>query len=199
MAADEFSIVAEGDAALGDDGVEFGEAVEVPVNDRLVDMNPEGLGRLKLGRIGREVDEADAVGHGERRGVPAGAVECEDDDPVGSRAGLAGEERQGVLEECLVDAGSEIPEALAGCRRDEGGDVEPFEAVVDAGDGALAARRPDPPQDRLQPDPVLVGGEDLDDRAGMARCLLGDGFGEVFLKFSCCSGVAARACCGRGR
>lgn len=68
---------------------------------------------------------------------------------------------------------------LSRCRGDEGGDVEPFEAVVDAGDGALAARRPDPPQDRLQRDTVLVGGEDLDHRAGMALRFFGDGFGEV--------------------
>ena len=114
-------------------------------------------------------------------------------------AGLAGEEREGVLEELLVDAGREIPEALAGGRRDEGGDVEPLEAVVAAGDRALAARRPDPAQDRLQPDAVLVGGEGLDHRAGMALRLLGDGLGEVFLNAACSSGVAARACCGRGR
>ena len=50
--------------------------------------------------------------------------------------------------------------------------------MVDRGDPALAARRPDPPQDRLQPDAVLVGGEDLDDRAGVARGFLRDGFGE---------------------
>jgi hypothetical protein len=190
LAPDEIAIGSEGDAALGDDGVQFGEAVEVPVDDRLVDMSPEGFGRLELGRIGREIDEADAVGHGERRGVPAGAVEHENDDPVGSCAGLAGEKCESALEQSLVDAGR---------RRDESGDVEPFEAVVDAGDRASAARRPDPPKDRLQPDAVLVGCEDLDDRAGMALRFLGDGFGEVFLNASCSSGVAAHACCGRGR
>ncbi len=84
-------------------------------------------------------------------GVPAGAIEHEDDDPVGPCTGLAGEEGQGVLEQRLFDTGREIPEALAGHRRDEGGDVEPFEAVVAASDRPLAARRPDLPQDRLQP------------------------------------------------
>ena len=199
LPADEVSIVAEGDAALGDDGVEFGEAFEMAVDDGLVDMGPESFGGLQLGGVGRQEDEADAFGDGERLGVPAGAVEDEDDDPVASGARLAGEEREGVLEELLVDAGGEIPEALAGGRRDEGGDVEPFEAVVAAGDRALATRRPDPPQDRLQPDAVLVGGEDLDCRLGMALGLLGDGLREPFLNASCASGVAAPACCGRGR
>lgn len=152
LAADEVSVIAERDAALGDDGIEFGEGVEVAVDDRLVDMDPERLGWLKLGGVGWQVNEADALGHGERRGVPAGAIEHEDDDPVWPGTGLAGEEGQGVLEQRLVDTGREIPEALAGRRRDEGGDVEPFEAVVAAGDRPLAARRPDPPQDRLQPD-----------------------------------------------
>lgn len=145
------------------------------------------------------MNETDALGNGERRGVPAGAVEHENDDPVASCADLAGEERKGVLEEVLVDACREIPEAFASRGRDEGGDVEPFEAVVAAGDRALAARRPDPPQDRLQPNAVLVGGEDLDDRAGVMLRFLRDDVGELFLNASCSSGVAARACCGRGR
>jgi hypothetical protein len=46
---------------------------------------------------------------------------------------------------------------------------------------------------------VLVGGEGLDDRFGMARGCLGDGLGELFLNAACSSGVAARACRGRGR
>jgi hypothetical protein len=45
---------------------------------------------------------------------------------------------------------------------------------------------------------MLVGGEGLYHRAGMARGLLGDGFGGL-LNASCSSGVAARTCRGRGR
>ncbi len=200
LSADEVWIVGELDASGGDDGVEVGEGREVLVDDGLVDVDPEGLGRLQLGSVGRQVDEADALGDREaRRGVPARAVEDEEDDPVGAGARLAGEERQGVGEEFLVDAGPEIPEALAGGGRDEGGDVEPLETVMPAGDRALAAGRPDPADDGLQSDAVLVGGEDLDRRAGMALRLLGDRLGKVFLNAACSSGVAASACSGRGR
>jgi hypothetical protein len=198
LAAEEVAVFSESDAALCDDCVEVGKLVEVLVDDWFVDVDPEGLGRLQLGGVGRQEDEADAFGYGERLGVPSGAVEHEDDDPVASGARLAGEEREGGLEELLVDAGGEIPEALAGGGRDEGGDVEPLEAVMAAGDRALATRRPDPAQDRLQPDAVLVGGEGLDRRAGMALGFLGDGFREFFLNAACSSGVAAPACCGRG-
>jgi hypothetical protein len=199
LPSDKDAIVAEGDAAGGNGGVEVGEGVEVAVGDGLVDVGPEGFGRLQLGGIGWQEDEADAVWHGERLGVPAGAVKDEQDDPVAPCTRLAGEEREGVLEKLLVDAGREIPEALAGGGGDEGDDVEPFETVVAAGERAFSARRPDPAQDWLQPDAVLVGGEGLDCRAGMALRLLGDGFREAFLKASCFSGVAALACCGRGR
>jgi hypothetical protein len=40
LTTDEGAIGGEGDAAFGDDGVEGGEAVEVPFDDRLVDMDP---------------------------------------------------------------------------------------------------------------------------------------------------------------
>ena len=200
LSSDEVGVVAELDASGGDDCFEVGEGCEVLVGEGLVDMDPQRFGGLQLGGVGRQVDEADALGDREaRRGVPAGTVEDEEDDAVAAGPRLAGEEREGVGEELLVDAGPEIPEALAGGRRDEGGDVEPFETMMAAGGGALAAWRPDPAQDRLQPDAVLVGGEDLDRRAGMALRRLGDRLGEVFLNAACSSGVATSACCGRGR
>jgi len=104
LATDKVTIIAECDAALGHDGVEFGEGVKVPVDDWLVDVDPQGLGRRQLWGVGRQVNEADALGDRERR--------------------------EGVFEQFLVDAGRKIPEALAGSRRDEGGDVEPFETKM---------------------------------------------------------------------
>jgi hypothetical protein len=89
LAAWEVAVFSESDAALCDDLVEVGKGVEV----------------------------LDAFGDGERLGVPSGAVEHEDDDTVACGARLACEEREGGLEELLVDAGREIPEALAGCGR----------------------------------------------------------------------------------
>ena len=43
-----------------------------------------------------------------------------------------------------------------------------------------AARRPETPEDRLQPDAVLVGGEDLGHLIRMALGFLGRGFGKLF-------------------
>src|SRR3954447_22448243 len=49
------------------------------------------------------------------------------------------------------------PEHLARGRLDEGRDIQPLVAVVTERDGPLTFGRPHPPDDRLQPDAVLVG------------------------------------------
>ena len=74
----------------------------MPVDDRLVDVGPQRLGRLKLGAVGRQANELQAIGHGEaRRAVPASVVEHEQDDAIWPRTGLTGEEREDVLEVAL--------------------------------------------------------------------------------------------------
>jgi hypothetical protein len=52
--------------------------------------------------------------------------------------------------------------------------------VVAKGDGALASGCPDPARDRLQPDPVLVRGEDLDRRVGVLGGFFGDDLRKLF-------------------
>ena len=63
---------------------------------------------------------------------------------------------------------------------------------------ALADRRPDATQDRLQADPMLVGGKDLDRPVRVPGGLFGDGRGELFLKASSSAGEAAFGFFGRG-
>ena len=62
----------------------------------------------------------------------------------------------------------------------EGGDVQPLVAVVTERDRPLAFGRPDPAQDRLQANAVLVGRPDLDRLARVLRPLLGDGLLQLF-------------------
>src|SRR4051812_21860119 len=64
-------------------------------------------------------------------------------------------------------------------------------------DRPLAFGRPDPAQDRLQANAVLVRGPDLDRLARVLRPLLGDGLLQLFLNASRSSGVAEAG--GRGR
>jgi hypothetical protein len=63
---------------------------------------------------------------------------------------------------------------------------------------ALAARRPAAPAERLQTEPVLVAGEDLDGLLRVALGFLRDRRGEFILNASRSSAVAACGCRGRG-
>lgn len=93
---------------------------------------------------------------------------------------------------------ADVPMALAGGRRHEGGDVEPLVAVMAEGGRPLPAWSPDPADDRLQPDAVLVRAEEGDGSSGVARLFLGEGVGEFFLNATCSSGPAAAGFLGRG-
>src|SRR3954462_3417679 len=189
----------EGDAALGDRTVEVLDRAAVLVGERLVEHRPEAFGRLELGAVGRQVDEPDALGDGQPGlRVPAGVVEDEDDDPVATGPGFAGEEGEERLEERLRHPVRQVPEDLARGRLHEGGHVEPLEAVMAGRARSLALGRPDAAEDRLQPDAVLVGGEDFDDLARMLLRLFGEDGGELFLNASCSSAVARAGCSGRG-
>src|SRR4051794_38639074 len=92
----------------------------------------------------------------------------------------------------------DIPEHLAGDRLDEGGDVQPLIAVMAKRDRPLTFGRPDPAQDRLQPDAVLVGRPDLDRLVRVLGPLVGDGLFQLFLNASRSSGGAEAGWRGRG-
>src|SRR4051795_13771168 len=67
------------------------------------------------------------------------------------------------------------PEGLARGRPHEGGDVQPLVPVMTQRDRPLTLGRPHPPDDRLQPDAVLVGGPDLDQLVRVLSSRLSDG------------------------
>ena len=76
--------------ARGDDGAEFVERGEVPIDDWLVHQGPEVLGGLKFGGIGRQEDQADPVRNREAFGsMPARIVEHEDNAALAACPGLA--------------------------------------------------------------------------------------------------------------
>ncbi len=130
--------------------------------------------------------------------MPTGVVEDEDDDPISARSGFFGESRQQSLEERLRDAVGNVPEALAGRRRNESRDIEPFEAVMAWSDGAHADWRPNPTHDRLQAKPVFVCRKGFDRNARMGLRFLRDDLGDFFLNASCSASVAAFGLRGRG-
>jgi hypothetical protein len=81
--------------------------------------------------------------------VPAGIVELEHDDAVAPGAGFACEDFEQLGEEGFVEAVRQIPDGLPARGCNEGGDVEPFVAMVAESEQSLANRRPDAAMDRL--------------------------------------------------
>jgi len=71
--------------------------------------------------------------------------------------------------------------------------------VVTERDGPLTFGRPHPPDDRLQPDAVFVGGPDLNRLVRVLGRFLGDSLLQLFLNASRSSGVAEAGWRGRGR
>src|SRR4051794_39083393 len=171
----------------------------MPVGKRLIQNRPEVFGGLKLGGVWGQVDGPDPIRNSQvRRSVPAGVVEPEDDDAIPSRPGLTGKQRQQRSKEWLRDPVRDVPEHLAGDRLHEGGHVQPLITVMTQRDGPLAFGRPHPPDDRLQPDAVLVGRPDFDCRVRVLGPLLGDSLLQLFLNASRSSGVAEPGWRGRG-
>src|SRR3954451_7628087 len=106
--------------ARGEDGAEFVERGDVPIDDRLIHQRPEMLGGLEFGRVGRQEDEADPIGDGQAFGsMPAGIVEHEmmlrsRPAPV-SRAKVASSSAKKGLERPLQRYQSVSP--LVGCTK----------------------------------------------------------------------------------
>ena len=152
------------------------------------------------GQKARQVDEPEAVRHGEvGQGVPAGVVEQQHDALLGTGTDRLGEGGEQVGEQWLGHGVGQVPHRFARGRAHEGGDIEPLEAVVAEGDGALSPWRPHRAQHRLQAEAVLVGAEHLDGDAGMGRGFLGDDVRQLFLKACASSAVADFGFLGRGR
>lgn len=149
------------------------------------------LGGLEFRAVGWLIDEPDAVWDGQIFwAVPASIVELEHDDAIASGAGLTREGFEQLCKESFVDPIRQIPDGLSARRRDEGGDVEPFISVMTECNRPRADRCPNPAMDRLQAEPMLIRGPDLDRLIGMLGGFFGRRVGELFLKAASSSGVA---------
>jgi hypothetical protein len=171
----------EDPATVCDRAFQIGKGREVPIGEGLIQDGPEVLGGRKLGGVAGQVDQPEALGHDQVRcGVPAGVVEPASDDALAPRPGLARKQGQERGEERLRDAVRYVPESLAGDRLDEGRDVQPPVPMVAERDRPLAFGRPDPSDNRLQADAVLIRSPDLDRRVRVLGPLLGNGLLELF-------------------
>lgn len=132
------------------------------------------FGRLQFRRIRWQEEQVDALGDAHlRAGVPARAIEHEE-DPLGwSSAAIPGEGGEHLPEEGSGDGGEQPPLGLTGGGTDEAADVEPLVALLDRSTWPLADWCPDAADQGQQPNPVFVGGPELDRGSRMRRPDLG--------------------------
>ena len=103
----------------------------------------------------RQKHQFHTLGDLQRSGhMPAGLIEHEDDVLAGPD--LPGEGGQDRAESRGVDGIGDEPDHRPGRWSDEAVKIEPTVPMMALGHRAAAARRPDPPHDRLQADPVFV-------------------------------------------
>ncbi len=169
--ADDLRLVLQHDAALDLCGLELIERAERLIGDPLVGERPQALTGLQFGRIGRQKEQMDAFGHHEFfAGMPAGLIEDQQDALRRACADSLGELRQRNREHIRPHRWQEQPLRLSGSRLHKTVDVEPLEAVLDSDTRPRPLARPDPAQDRFEPNAMLIGRPQLD--RGLGKCLL---------------------------
>ena len=195
--ADEGGLCLECDTVLGLRVFQVHNAGEMAIDERRIGEGPEMFGGLELGRIGWEEVEIDVIGHPQTQtGMPSCAIEDQDDLLLRSCSCLARERSELRLEERNIHARREVEQGAAGGRMDEADEIAPFVAVLDRGDGALSLGCPDPAQDGLQANPMLVHRPQFDLCFGEGCHHLAQERPQFFLNRSC---ATESACMWRGR
>jgi hypothetical protein len=116
-ALDLFALLGDGDTLGGDFLVELCDGCDVLVDDRLVDKRPKSFGGLQLRGVGRQINEANAIGDFEISWpMPPRIVEHEKDDAAQACFGFVCEGCKQRLEKILRHSVGNIPEGFA-CRR----------------------------------------------------------------------------------
>src|SRR5437879_546962 len=141
--------------------------------------------------MGRQEEEVDAFGDDEFfAGMPASLIEDQQDALRRACANGLGELCQGNREHIRPHRWQEHPFRLSGSWLHKTGEVEPQEAMLDSDTRPGPFAYPDPAQNRLESDTVLIGRPYLN--CGLGKRLL-DRFhllGKVFLKASWAAGSA---------
>ena len=147
-----------------DDGVVIG--VQTVGEEALLEVEPDALDRIELGRVGRQRHERDTVRHDERvRCVPAGLIEHHHRVLVVSNRGCEAIEED--LHRLGVGVGQHECEAVVGAGLDGREDVGEGEALVGEARRSLAALPPDVARASLLADARLVLEEEADTLAFM--------------------------------
>ena len=144
----------------------FGVVEHAEGKEAFAQIEPDALDRVEFRTVGRQLDEAQIVGNGERAFVvPAGAVEDHEGvDVVWLGGGEMGEKD---VHDLGVDAGQHEGEVLAAGRAHGGEDVGPLVADLTRARSAPAPEPPAVADPALVADPRLVLEPEFEALVGM--------------------------------
>ena len=180
--SDNIALAGEGDAAFADKPFEVLDGLEISVDQRLVYELPEVFRGLQLGAMRRLEHEPDAIRYSQVFWpMPSGAIELKDNPLVCASGRRFGKVQKNGLEQLLAHRVRDVPHRIACGRFDEAPDIEPFVTVMAKRNWTLAFGRPDPSQDGLQADPMLVHRPDLDGGVRVLLFFVSGGLLQFFL------------------
>jgi len=141
------------------------------IGQRLIAQWPQAFGRLHLRRIGWQKHQMDPLGNDElRTGMPPGPVQKEHHAFVWADSCFLGKESQGLGEDLHIHGRQQQPTCAPALWMHTGVDVHPFVALRHHRFDSPSFQRPDPPQDRLEADTVLIGAPEF--HTGLWICLV---------------------------
>ena len=123
---------------------------EMAVGEGGIGQGPEMLGRLELGRIRRQEEQVDMLGHTQPDArMPARTIEHQDNLLGRTCTHLAGELGQFHFKDGDAHRGRQMKDRAPGGRMDEADEVAPFEPVLHGRQRTLAVEAPHFVQDGL--------------------------------------------------
>lgn len=112
------------------------------IDQHSVGQRPQALGRLQLGRVGRQKQQMDVLGDAQvEAGVPTRAVENQHNLFTRPSAHLAHEGGEFDVEERDADRRGEMEDGAPGGGMDKTDEIAPLIAMLDRRDGARLSKR----------------------------------------------------------
>jgi hypothetical protein len=190
--ADESGPLLEGGAASKLRIFQILDGGKVLVDERGVGQRPEVFGGLQFGRIGWEEEQVDVVGDPQPDArVPARPIEHEHNLLGGTGSRLTRKLGQLDFKDGNAHGRGQMKDGPTGGGMHKTDQVAPREAVLHGGNRTLTDRRPDAPQQRFEPDAMLIGGPQLHLGVGEGGRHRLQQRPYFFLKLSCCSASAS--------
>ena len=149
------------------------DAGEMLIDQDRISQGPQVLGRLQFRRIGGQKQEMHMLGKPQAEAaMPPSSIQHQHD--LLPRTCSDGTSKRGKFgfNEGNRDTGGQMKDGTAGSRMDEAHHIAPSEAMLHEGSGPPANVSPDPAQERLEADAMLVHRPWFDPTVGQCGCHL---------------------------